>query len=197
MKKTLLASLLPLALMASAHADNAAKPAANPVRFVAGIGLTAGGDKLATTNYTDNTSANINAGSGVQMLGGVDYRVSQDFSLQGNVGYHIHFTPEASNGDANFHRVPFELLAYYHANEQWRIGGGVRFVTGAKLSGKGAASNLNTSFKDTTGLVLEAEYFSSPNLGFKIRGVKEEYETETGNRKFSGNHIGLFANYYF
>ena len=196
MKKILLATLLPLAFMASAHADTAAAPA-NPVRFVLGVGITAGGDKLATANYTDNTSANINAGSGLQMLGGVDYRINPEFSMQANLGYHIHFTPEASNGDANFHRIPLELLAYYHANEQWRIGGGVRYVTGAKLSGKGAASNINTNFKDTTGLVLEAEYLSSPHLGFKIRGVKEEYKPENGNAKFSGNHIGLFANYYF
>ncbi|MEN9868548.1 MAG: hypothetical protein RL748_4138 [Pseudomonadota bacterium] len=195
MKKILLAVALPVVMISCAQAQE--KVAAQPVRFLLGTGLTFGGDKLATAYYTNNTSATINAGSGLQLWGGVDYRINPQFSLQGTVGYHTHFTPEASNGDASFSRIPVELLAYYHLNENWRLGGGVRFVSSAKLNGKGAASGLNQKFDDVTGAILEAEYLYGANLGFKVRFVKEEYKATGFNTKFSGDHLGLMMNYYF
>ncbi|WP_182915726.1 outer membrane beta-barrel protein [Massilia cavernae] len=194
MKKTLLACVLAAASF-TAHAQQVA---AQPLRFVIGAGLTFGGDRLATTSYTNGTSANIRAGSGLQLAAGAEYRLSPLFSLQGTVGYHIHFTPEASNGDADFSRIPVELIAYYHANEKWRVGGGMRFVRNAKLSGSGFASGLDESFDDTTSGIVEAEYLYSPSLGFKLRGVSEKYDSRRyaiGSAK--ANHLGMFANFYF
>lgn len=192
-RKTILALVLPLSFAASAQAENAA----SPFSFVVGAGLTYGGDKLATISYTDNTEADIRAGSGLDMKAGIDYRFNQTFSAQATIGYHIHFTPQASNGDADFSRMPLELIAYVHPNPQWRIGAGVRHVLNPKVSGSGAAANITTKFKNTTGAVFEAEYFYSQKVGIKLRFVKEEYKTEYGNFKFSGDHLGLFANYYF
>jgi outer membrane protein W len=192
MKKSFVACAVSLAFFNAAQAQTA-----NPVRYVVGAGITGGGDKLATANYTNGESSNVKAGSGLQLLAGVDYRVNQQVSLQANVGVHVHFTPEASNGDANFTRIPVELLAYYHPNAQWRVGGGARLVASPKLNGSGAASYMDRDFKNTTGLVLEAEYFVSPNVGIKVRAVNEKYEPKSSTGDFSGNHVGLFGNYYF
>jgi hypothetical protein len=193
MKKSILACALTLAAIGAAQAQTTG----NPLHFLAGAGITFGGDKLATTNYTNGSSSNITAGSGLALLAGVEYRVAPQVSIQGTVGYHIRFTPEASNGDADFSRVPVELLAYYHVDQKWRVGTGVRFVSNAKLHGSGAAGGLDRNFKNTTGAVLEAEYFVQQNVGLKLRVVKEEYQPEYSSHKFSGNHVGLLANYYF
>lgn len=191
MKHTLLALTVSIASLGAAQAQT------KPLNFVAGIGLTAGGDKLATASYTNGDSVNIKAGSGAQFLLGLDYRLNQQFSVQGTVGYHIHLTPDADNGDASFSRVPVELIGYFHANPQWRVGGGVRFVNSVKLNGSGAASHLDRDFQNATGAVVEVEYFVNPAFGVKARVVNEKFKPEGSNREVSGNHFGLFGNFYF
>lgn len=190
--KTFAACAVSLTFFSAAQAQTA-----NPVRFVVGAGITSGGDKMATARYTNGDSSKIKAGSGLQLLAGVDYRVNPQVSLQANVGVHTHFTPEASNGDANFTRIPVELLAYFHPSAQWRIGGGARLVASPKLNGSGAGSYMDRDFKNATGAVLEAEYFLSPRVGLKVRVVNEQYKAKVGKDDFSGNHVGFFGNFYF
>ena len=45
----------------------------NPLRFLLGLGLTAGGDKLVTVSYTDGSTDSISAGGGLLFYGGMDY----------------------------------------------------------------------------------------------------------------------------
>lgn len=193
MKKTFLAC----ALLAASIGAQAQAPGIPPLRYIVGAGITAGGDKLATTSYTNGESSNIKAGSGLQVLAGAEYRMSNEFSLQATLGYHIYFTPEASNGDADFSRIPVELIAYFHANEQWRVGGGLRRASKPELSGSGFAAGLNEGFKDSTGAVVEVEYFVNPSLGVKLRAVNEKFESRTYGGSVKGNHVGIFTNYYF
>jgi len=195
MKKIVLAAAIAAVSIGAAQAQVAVP--AKPLRWVAGIGITAGGDKLATADYTNGTSANIKAGSGLALLAGAEYRVSPEFSVQGTVGYHIHFTPEASNGDASFSRAPVELLAYFHPNQQWRVGGGLRRTMAVKLNGKGAAWYMDRDYEGATGAVVEVEYFTSPNLGIKARVVNEKFKQQYSSREVSGNHFGLLLNAYF
>jgi opacity protein-like surface antigen len=198
MKKIVLALALPFVFASSAFAaDHAADMAPNPLRFMVGIGLTAGGENIATVRYTDGSSSNISSGTGVQLMVGADYRISESFSVQGSVGYQAIFTPRASNGDASFTRYPIELLGYYHPDQHWRLGGGVRFVESPRLNASGAAADIGEDFKNTTGAVLEVEYFFTPHASVKVRGVKESYTPTWGGQKISGNHGGVFGDYYF
>ncbi|MBI3229448.1 MAG: outer membrane beta-barrel protein [Burkholderiales bacterium] len=189
--------LLPVAFMANVSAQEAPKVAEDkPLKFVAGMGLTFGGEKLSTVSFTDGTSSDIRSGGLVQLVGGVDYRINKQFSVQSSVSYHVDGIG-ASNGGLTFSRFPIELLGYYHINDQWRVGGGVRYVTNIRMSGSGAAAMPTLSFDNATGGVLEAEYFTSTRLGVKFRLVKEEYKISGTNQKVSGNHGGVFANMYF
>jgi hypothetical protein len=194
MKKSLLVCALALTSVSSAYAQN--QP--NPLRFMVGIGLTAGGDNVATVQYTDGSSSNISAGTGVQMMTGLDYRIDQNFSAQATIGYQTQIA-HASNGDLSFDRFPIELLGYYHINNQWRVGGGVRFVNSPKLNGSGAGAGYTEDYNSSTGFILEAEYFPMPRLGIKFRAVKQSY-TPSGQynaASINGDHAGVFADYYF
>jgi outer membrane protein W len=191
-KHTLAACAISLASVTLAQAQTA-----SPVRFLVGAGINAGGDRLAATRYSDANSSKIKAGGGLQLLAGVDYRVNQQVSLQANIGVHANYTSEASVGNPNFKRIPLELLAYYHFNADWRVGGGARLISSPKLNGAGKGSFMDRDFKNTVGLVLEAEYFVSSNFGVKVRAVSEKYEFKAGGGDVSGNHVGLFGSYYF
>jgi len=187
-----IAALLTVSSLAQAQTF-APQPA--PLRFVAGLGVSGGGDKLAHVDYTNHTSQNINAGSGVYFTGGVDYRVSPEFSVQATANFHVDNT-SASNGDIRFQRFPFELIGYFHANDKFRVGGGLRYTTGAKLSSSGVASAPDLKYDDTTSAVVEGEYFFNPRTGVKLRYVNETFKAP-GYKDTRANHFGLSGNLYF
>ncbi|XYJ08242.1 hypothetical protein ACSUZJ_12545 [Telluria sp. B2] len=205
MKKIALALTLALASMAAAQAQTteavvtpvAYQPvAAKPLRFVLGAGLTFGGDKIATAYYEDGDEIDLRAGDMVAVQAGIDYRVSPEFSLKATVGYHVD-DASARNGDMRFQRVPFELLGYYHVTEKVRVGGGLRYVTGAEFRSSGAGDIGDYKFKNTTSAVAELEYMATPSIGVTLRYVNDEYEEKRYGGKLKGDHVGAFANFYF
>ena len=96
-------------------------------------------------------------------------------------------------------------MAYYHLNDKFRLGGGLRIVNHAKLklNGTGGFLNVPGNFKDTfssaTGLVIEGEWLPDPTVGIKLRSVSgEKYQSNHfPGVLFKGDHVGLLANYYF
>ena len=194
MKNIVFAATALFVTMGVAQAQAQIAPA-KPFHWMAGMGISGGGDKLATAEYTDGQTQNIRAGSGVYFTGGVDYRVASDFSIQGTINFHIDDT-SASNGSIRFERFPIEFLGYYHVNDALRIGAGLRYINGAKLSSSGAASGLNFKFDNTVSSVAEAEYFWTPQIGMKMRYVKETFKAP-GIKDVKANHVGISGNYYF
>jgi len=216
MKHRLLFAILTLVALTSAFAAEDSQPVINPdetaasvagdasqvveqnkpLRFLLGAGLTFGGDTLVTATYTDGSSKNITAGGFMMIYGGLDYRLDDAISLQGTLGYHFD-TITASNGDVTFSRIPLELLAYYHLNDAFRLGGGVRIVNSPELKGNGIAGNVNGTFDNTVGLVIEGEYMMHRTFGIKLRHVSEHYQPSGSPVSVDGSHFGVLANLYF
>jgi len=196
MKKAVF-TLAALAIAASSQAQVAAAPT-QAVRPFVGIGVSAGGDKLATAEYTNGDSASIRAGSGVYFTGGVDFRINEQFSAQASVNFHVD-NQTAQNGSLHFNRYPIEALAFYHIGQQWKIGTGLRYVTGAKLSGSGAAEIDDVKFDNTLSGVVEAEYMFTPHISMKMRYVNEKFEVKSrfNEVEVKANHVGISGNYYF
>lgn len=192
--KTLLisAALATFALTASAQAQDT-----RPVRALVGLGLTFGGDKLATVGFTDGSSESIRSGGLFTVYGGAEFRVSPVMAIQATVGYHADSTSAASNGSLRFSRYPVNLLALYSLNDRVRLGGGVEFVNSAKVAGSGELGDINVGFKNSTGLVLEGEYLFTPRFGGKARVAAHEFESKATGEKVDGSYVGLMLNYYF
>ena len=167
------------------------------LRYLLGMGYTAGGDKLATATYTDGSSDSISAGSGLILYGGMDYRVKDTVSIQGSLGYHFDSTKAAQNGEVMFRRIPLEFLVSYQVRNAIRVGGGARMVFSPKVKGSGIASSLNDSFSNTVGLVIEAEYLVTPRFGIKVRHVSEKYKLKNSTVSLDGSHFGLLTSFYF
>jgi hypothetical protein len=196
MKKIVLALTVMFATLGAAQAQTAAPaPAVKPVRFLVGMGLSGGGDELASAQYTNGTTQNIHAGGLVYFTAGVDYHFTPEFSLQGTVNYHVD-SSNAKNGDITFSRFPIELIGYYQPFPAWRVGGGVRYTASPKLSSSGVASGLDVSFDNTTSAVIETEYFVNPKVGIKLRYVNETFKAR-GYKDVDGSHVGLSGNFYF
>lgn len=195
MKKILFALAAVLAAGASQAQMSPSLPEPKPLSFLVGVGLSAGGDKLATAKFTNGDKTEITAGGLAYLTAGANYRLHPQFSLQATGNFHIHDT-HAENGDIEFHRYPIELLAYYHIDEQWRIGGGARYVGSAKLTRSGVVIGRDIEFDSTTSAVLEAEYFYSQRFGIKMRYVKEKFKAP-GIAEVNADHVGVSGNFYF
>ena len=193
MKKHLIGAAVALAAVCSAHAADTG----SSFKFLAGVGVAAGGDTLATVQFTDGTRQNVKAGGGGTFYAGGEYRGHDKFSIQATLGYHFQTTAAASNGDVTFSRIPVDLLAFYHLSDKLRIGGGLQVVNSPRLKGTGVANNIDMDFDTATGAVLEGEYLFTPSLGMKVRYVSQNY-TETGtSNSANGNHLGLLLNFHF
>ncbi len=195
-KKLLAASWVVLAAFAGHAQAQTEAPATKPLHFFVGLGITGGGDKLVTAQYTNGTSVDVTGGGLVQFNAGVDYQFTEKFSGSLGLGYHVD-RANASNGSVTFSRYPVEVLGHYSVTPSLRLGGGLRLVGGAKLQSDGVASGINADFGSTTGLVLEGEYVLNARYGFKLRVVEEKYKSNATQKTISGSHAGLMFNFYF
>lgn len=193
-KKSLAVVALSLLLAGGAMADGL------KVRAVLGGGFTFGGDKIAEVEFSDGSSETVKAGGFTQLHGGVELQFTPTVSAQATIGYQSD-KASADNGSIKFSRQPFELLGHYRLNDTVRLGGGVRYVKGTKISASGAGLTYvgNESFEPATGTVLEAEFMMSNSVGLKTRYVSEKYESKTypSLPKLDGSHLGLMMNVYF
>lgn len=177
-------------------ASSAAMAQSSAARGVFGLGLTSGGDTLATVVFTDGSTESIKAGGLVHVFGGVEFRASPQVTMQINGGYQVDNTGGASNGSLRFSRYPIEVLAHYQINPAFRLGGGARFVTSPKIRGSGVLSGTDLDFENTTGVVFEGEYLVTPSIGLKLRGVAEKYKPSIGGPSADGNSIGFYFTWY-
>jgi hypothetical protein len=189
---------LPLAALGVLLAGSAVAqtPSYTPIdiRPYFAVGLTGGGDEIATFNFTDGSSQTVNAGELVEFRAGLHWRVSELFSLRGSLGYHV-ASSNARNGSFRFERFPVELTGLFQASQRLRVGLGVRKATGARARSSGAASGLDADFTASTGALGELEYFYTPSYSLYGRFVAENY-TSQGVR-YNGNHVGVGVNFYF
>ena len=182
------------ALMAvsAAHADDNGAP----LRFLVGGGVTYGGDALLSVQSRDYDNKDLKAGGLGEVYGGFEYRLSDKFSFQNTIGYHVNYT-KADGGKIRFTRIPIDLLAVYAIAPNMRIGAGAQLVAKPELKGTGWASGAGQKYDNAVGLVVEGEYLFTPHMGLKLRYVKEEFKPDNGGAKVDGSHAGVLFSYYF
>ena len=190
-----------LALFAFAAQAQSAEP--SKFGFVGALGVNSGGDTLVSGNYTNGDSFSIKAGNGVMASFGMTYALNPSVDLQATIGFESDAT-NASNGSIKFERMPIEALAFYNFTDTYRLGGGFRSATGAKLTSSGVASGLNADLNASVGVVLEGQYMlGSKNSASKfhpalyLRYVSEKYTTPSVNQNIDGSHVGIGVAVYF
>lgn len=180
---------------------------ARPVSFLLGLGLTFGGETLASVPFTDGSTSSIRSGGLLYFKGGVDWDINRNIALQGTFGYHGDWV-SAENGSMTFQRDFYEGLVFFKTFPRQRFGLGVRETFNAKVSSSGAARVYcgEMQYKNNTGFVFEYEWINKrgpSGIGFTIRYVNEKYKVSSidgipvaNGQSFNGNHFGLGVNWY-
>ncbi|MGE5452204.1 MAG: outer membrane beta-barrel protein [Acidobacteriota bacterium] len=187
----------------SGHPGALAQNAPGQVVPFVGLGLTFGGEDLATAHYSSGMDQTVTTGGLLDLRAGLEYRLTGlPVAFQAVVAYHVDST-SARNGDLRFSRIPVELIALYDLNDQWRVGMGARQATGAKVTASGDATGTgfgsSTTFKADTGFLVEVEYRATPQIGLQARYVNESYTVQfpSAQPKVDGSHFGIFGVFYF
>ena len=162
------------------------------------FGITGGGDEIGYLTYVNGKSVTLHAGGQVQFGAGALWQFdTMPIAASLTANYHVD-RANAKDGSARFERTPVELLAFYTGAGKWRIGGGARFVSGAKGVVEIGGRSASTTFTSKTGVVVEAGYAFSPHLLVSVRGVSEKYKEEIPfGKSYDGSHVGVNFTYQF
>lgn len=202
MKKTVLATLLGVALAAPLAVSAAADDPG--LHFILSAGLTGGGDKVDTVDYTNGDSVNIGSGSLLQLGGGVLWKFyDAPIATSLTVNYHVD-SADGRNGSVTFDRVPVEAIGYYTGVQNWRFGAGVRFVQSPTYTYDVGSTYQKVRFENTTGALIEAGYGFTPSMWLNLRYVSERYREKRGQavsitngQTLDGSHVGINFLYQF
>ncbi|WNO05230.1 hypothetical protein [Rhodoferax mekongensis] len=196
-----------IAISSGAAAQNQSetlKPA-SPWQFFGSFGYNFGdgSEELVKGNYANNAGTySIKAGNGLAVAAGVSYSITDKADIQFSLG-HERTSTSGSNGDFTFTRVPVELLGFYNLGDHWRVGGGLRLATSARLESYGVVSGVgNYDFTPRPGYVLEAQYLTKRHanpmgrFGVAFKLVDETFEYAPTNYTAKGHHLGVSLIYY-
>ena len=153
-----------------------------------------GGDTLVEITYVDGSKADIDAGRGLVIGGGVNLGITPEIFLQAAASWKFTTVPQASNGDLTWTRFPLELSAFYKM-DKIRVGGGIAYHMANKLKGTGIASAYNVDFDDALGFNLGVEYKMSDKFAITSRYTIIDYSASGGSA--NGNSFGVGMNWYF
>lgn len=180
----------------------------------AGVNLGGGSDEIYKGYYTDGSSFSIKAGNGNAFALGVSYSVTPVMDLQLTVG-NEKTTTSASNGELGFYRLPIELLGFYNYGDNWRLGGGLRVATDAKMKYRhDVAGDGEYTFRPAPSMVVEAQYLTDRygnqygRFGVAARVVlgetfERDYQApntsnfQPNNGSFNGSHFGVSLVYMY
>jgi hypothetical protein len=186
---------------------NPTKPGFHPA---INVGVTYGGDTIATARYSDGSTTDIKGGALLQFgLGGVYQFENRPLALMLTANYHYH-SAMGQNGDITFSRIPLEALVYYTGKERFRIGGGMRIVNSPEFNASVNGVTNKIAFNRATGMVAEVGYQLSTQGWLNFRFVSEKYDASSITwsngavtslvgltAPVSGSHMGVNFTYEF
>jgi hypothetical protein len=152
--------LVTCALMITPLQSHAAK-----VQGIAAFTAHFGGDQLmpSTFTYTDGSKPDIDAGRGLDLIGGVVADVASmgnhAVSVMGTVGYRFTTIVAASNGNVTWTHIPVDVIAIFKPNNgKLGLGAGITYHLNNKLDGTGVATGVTADYDNALGYQAYLEY---------------------------------------
>lgn len=140
-----------------------------------------GGDTLATLEFTNGESQDLDAGDGVTLSVGAVQRLSKTLGVRYAIGYKVSFSA-ADNLDVRKSAIPVDVVPFYQAGKhRFGVGATYHLSPEFRISGVG-----NASFDDAFGYIVEYGYhiftlaytdvdysvdgidFDASNIGFRV-----------------------------
>jgi hypothetical protein len=181
----LLLSLLAF-FMASVASTEASALVAKPLIDMT---LGFGGDNLKTEGLSSNT--NCFAGNQIGLaVGGwleLSHTSPEVFELQSTIGILWGSGGDGQKSTLEFAHYPVELISFYHdLRRNFRLGYGLSYQFGNRLSGEGVDQNVASTFDNALGLILGADWFGAGGIGAGVRYNNIRYHSQRTDRTYLG-----------
>ena len=121
------------------------------------MALELGGEPVATVDFTNGNSQNVNAGQGVSLgVGGeLSFLPKAQFRLRGSVGFK-YVTTAADNAHIRLTRIPLIFTANWVFHPSWRIGAGIVSHQSIRFNAGGLGDNFTLT--SSPGPIFEVAY---------------------------------------
>jgi hypothetical protein len=177
-----------------------ARPAAPAVRWIATAGWDYGFEKLVTVIFQDGSTDYIRANGGYVVSAGASFLPLLEGRLETRATIGFKFDRiQATDGSITYTAFPLEIVEVWDASPSpFHLGLGASFALGTKLSGTGAARDLNLDLRNSAGLLAQVEW-SMPFAGGRGRWLLggrfllQRLQAEGGGPAIDANAAGLFA----
>lgn len=194
------ALLCGIALVLACHPAWSETASRNNARFTLGMGLTLGGETLATAEYTDGTTTDIDTGDLIHLYAGMVYDFP-DSPYQGSISLGYHFdTADDGDKSVSFERYPLEVLGFIR-QDRYRFGAGISYHLSPEFE-QSDFGQPDVKFDDALGVVFEAGFHLSKILWLDLRYVFIEYDvdkvgSQNASGSIDGDHFGLYLSMDF
>jgi hypothetical protein len=179
--------LLSLALAAPATSQAA------EVRPVLVAGYDTGGAKIAEVSFTTGETDSLTANEGVYLGAGVSV-LNDDRNIEFLGAMNVKYVGiHASNGNVEWTRFPVDALVFYRT-ESFRIGAGVTYVIGPRLTGSGPASSINAIPDNAFGGLVQADYLMG-KVALGLRYTFLDYKIDGNSYRSDG--VGISFGFTF
>ena len=153
-------------------------------------GLDYGKDEVDVILFIENEETyRVDAGGYTQLAAGIQMPAGPDTDLEFSYGWKS-VSLKAQNGKVRFDRFPLEVIGFYNFNRM-RAGAGVSYHQRPVLE-ENLGIPRKIAFDNSTGLVLQLDYFAYRHLTIGARLLFLEYQEKNGGEAINGASIGLF-----
>lgn len=213
--KTLRTSLFALAFVTMANPDTlraqvsadsakAASPTipspARPVWGYVRIAGESGGDALGTIYFTDGSKSDVQAGGGLDIVGGLVYRpistAAGGLDAQLGAGIKWRTIPENTNQSASWLRVPVDASLAWRAANGFGIGAGTTVHLANTFKAEGAVLSSSVSFDPSFGKVAFLEY-GRREWQIDLRYTHVKYTSTNPRSTLDASNIGVGFTWQF
>ncbi|WP_430459982.1 hypothetical protein ACQUQU_12280 [Thalassolituus sp. LLYu03] len=150
----------------------------------------AGGEELASIEFDDGSSQNVNAGGGLVLGMGLQYRATENIDTEMRISYLF----DTANGETEygdeiklgFDAFPLDMMAYYHG-EKHSIGAGLTYHMNPAFDFNGDVYE----FDNAAGMLIEYRYFWDSRTGISVKYQNIEYTLSGTDVTFDGTGFGI------
>ncbi|GMM83319.1 hypothetical protein [Pseudoalteromonas sp. MTN2-4] len=189
---------------ALANDANLVQEDGSDISFSAFMGYSVGGEKLVEINYKDNSDQSIKTGKGFSFGLGLNYSISEKWSLATNLSY-FSDSDNAENLDAKISRFVLDAIPYYQLNEKFKIGLGLTYHLSPELEVESSKLEFDSALGSVVSIGYELESYNSM---IEVRYVSNSYDYNEkvylgygsyGSYKgtVDANQFGVFWHYQF
>ena len=163
------------------------------VRPVIVAGYDSGGDRIVNLTFTSGKSDSIRANEGLYVGGGLSVlNEARNVEFQGTLSLKYQGL-HADNGNVRWTEFPLDALVFYR-RQSFRLGGGMTYVMNPRAKGSDAASNVDMTFDNALGAVLQGDYLvEQVSLGLRYTLIDYKF----GGTTVKGSGLGVSFGFAF